>query len=177
MSEYIKYKINSNGFTSPFYNYLIGGTAGICGSIIGTPMQVVKVSMQANDSQKINNSIQYVKYNYHANGLSGFYRGFMATAIKDFMFGASFVGSYYTLRDYVGTDVWWKSFLSGATAQCFTWATLIPMDFIKTNIQKSETNVGMKYVIMSNYKKHGIRVFWRGVVPACTRTIPISEVE
>lgn len=172
MSEFLKKKLNNNGYTSKHYNYMIGGIAGVYGSIIGNPLQVIKIAVQTQDNTK--NSIAYIKYNFKNNGIRGFYRGLTATAIKDFMFGSCYMGTYYTLRDIIGSDIWWKTFISGSFAQSLTWSLLIPIDFIKTSIQKSERKITIKDVIKSNYKKHGIRIFWKGVIPACVRTIPVS---
>jgi len=174
LSEYLQLTLKKNGYVSSYYNYMIGGISGIYGSIIGTPLQVVKVSIQTQYNTK--NSFEYIKHNFKNNGFRGFYRGFMATATKDFMFGSCFIGTYYTLRDIIGNDIWWKTFISGSMAQSFTWSLLIPTDFIKTSIQKSETKITIRDIIKTNYNKYGLRVFWKGVIPACIRTIPVSGI-
>ncbi len=113
---------------------------------------------------------------FETKGLRGFYRGFVPTLAKDSLFGASFLGHYYTLRDYLGCDVWYKSFISGAIAHCVTWLFFIPIDTIKTQYQTINNNRTIPQIISETYKKDGITRFWRGVVPACLRTIPVSGV-
>lgn len=188
ISEYFK-KQTADSEHSTFYNYLIGGATGVVGPIFGTPLQVVKIAMQTSETQKSKNttphhvnhysdksknSWYYIKHNYRSNGIAGFYRGFLPTAAKDMVFGMSFIGTYYTLRDTIGTDKWYKNFANGAMAHCLTWCVFIPIDYVKTTVQRSEQKLKALDVIKSSYQKHGITVFWRGVVPACLRTIPVS---
>lgn len=171
--------MNTGGKT--FYNYLIGAGSGIFGPIVGTPLQVVKISMQTsvNDKSdksqsKMKNSLNYIAYNYRTHGISGFYRGFIPTLCKDTAFGMSFIGNYYTFRDYFGTDKWYNNFVSGSLAHSITWCVFIPIDYVKTIIQKSETKLTVRDVVRSSYKAHGIFVFWKGVIPACARTFFVS---
>lgn len=111
---------------------------GPIGAVFGTPLQVIKVGMQTSGSNQYKNSWSFAKHHYRKHGgVSGFYRGLVPTMAKDCLFGASFVGHYYTLRDFWGTDKWYKNFASGAIAHCATWGLLIPIDYVKTTIQKS----------------------------------------
>lgn len=88
----------------------------------------------------------------------------------------SFIGNYYTFRDYLGTDIWYKNFISGASAHCITWYLFIPIDYVKTKVQKSEKKITPGYVIKTTIRDQGIRAFWKGVIPACLRTIPVSGI-
>jgi len=106
----------------------------------------------------------------------GFYRGFISTAIKDTIFGGAFIGTYYTLRDIIGRDTWYKNFFNGAAAHCFTWCVFMPIDYVKTTIQKSEKHLRIRDVVKQGYNDYGIKVFWKGVLPACVRTIPMSGI-
>ena len=51
---------------------------------------------------------------------------------------------------------------------------LIPIDYVKTNIQRSEKKRHILEVVREGYRQGGIGIFWRGVIPACLRTIPVS---
>jgi Mitochondrial carrier protein len=175
LAEYMKSKLSGSD-SSFIHNYGIGAANGLIGPIFGTPLQVVKISLQTSDGSSIKNSREYIRDNFRRNGIAGFYRGFIPTAMKDVMFGMMFLGTYYTLRDNLGSDTWWKNFISGATAHCVTWFTLIPIDHVKTKVQRSEKRIGVIHVIKSSYRTGGVRVFWKGVLPACIRTIPVSGV-
>ena len=72
----------------------------------------------------------------------------------------------------MGDDKLWKNFISGASAHCLTWVIFIPIDFVKTNIQKSKVKLTISEVIISEYSKGGIKIFWKGLLPVTLRTIP-----
>lgn len=180
ISEYLKTRYapsESEGWRRTTNNYLIGGISGLIGPIFGTPLQVIKVGMQT--SQTSENSFAYGRSLLQERGVAGFYRGFIPTVIKDSVFGGSFVGTYYTLRDGIGTDSWAKNFFNGAAAHCITWYLFIPIDYVKTNIQRAsrgDTKPTIREVVLEGYRRGGWRIFWKGVVPACVRTIPVSGV-
>lgn len=169
LAEYMKDNNWSN-------NYMIGGVSAVTGTIFGTPLQVVKVSIQTSSGQVNKNALSYIRDNFQRNGVVGFYRGFFPTLMKDSVFGASFVGNYYTFRDYLGTDRWYKNFVSGASAHCLTWCLFIPIDYVKTAIQRSETKITISQVVNQTIKSKGVFAFWKGVGPACLRTIPVSGI-
>jgi solute carrier family 25 carnitine/acylcarnitine transporter 20/29 len=139
-AEYMKSKLmsNPNIKMNKLHNYAIGGLSGMLIPIIGTPLQVIKISVQTANNKKISNSYDYIKYNYQKNGLIGFYRGFICNIMRDGVYSASFVGNYYTMRDTFGSDTLLQNFINGATSHCLTVFIFIPMDYIKTNIQQSE---------------------------------------
>jgi len=192
IAEYMKKRTTTESKgKNTILNYLIGSATGIIGPIFGTPLQVIKVYMQTSETYRnvvvkseeknINGpktSFHYIRDNYRANGIMGFYKGFVATLIKDTVFGGAFLGTYYTLRDLIGTGTVYKDFFNGATAHCLTWMVFIPIDHVKTSIQKSgsDKNIRIRDVVKSTYNQQGIRGFWKGVFPACARTIPVSGI-
>lgn len=178
VSEYLKEKFKTDDPVNKVRNnFLIGACSGIIGPIFGTPLQVVKVGMQT--SRRSTTSIQYASNLIKNNGIMSMYKGFVPTLVKDCIFGGSFVGTYYTLRDAVGIDTWYKNFFNGATAHCLTWYVFIPIDYVKTTIQKSSNTkrkMTITNVIADGYNKGGIKIFWKGVIPSCLRTIPVSGI-
>lgn len=169
-SEYLK-RNRPEGFGLG-WNYIVGAVQGPLGSVFGTPLQVVKIRSQL----ETNTVVGHLKNVIGESGAKGLYRGFTATLAKDCLFSASFLGHYYTLRECWGSDKMYKNFINGATAHCATWMILIPIDFVKTNVQKSKTPTTISNVVSTTLKTHGPLAFWRGVVPACLRTIPVSGI-
>jgi len=170
--EALKKYSKQNNYNNKYYNYLIGGIQGPIGTLFGNPLQVVKIRSQTSKLSTTTHAVNIFK----ESGVRGFYRGFTATLFKDTLFGASYIGTYYTLRDIYGTDNWYQNFCNGAASHMLTWMCLIPIDYVKTNMQKSNVPITMKKVIINGYNKHGISGFWRGVVPACLRTVPVSGI-
>lgn len=166
-------------------NYLIGGLTGAIGPLFGTPLQVIKVGMQTSRVGDHTTSV-YIRNILERNGISGMYRGLLPTVMKDTLFGASFIGHYYTLRDYfsdssrpdwiINIPMPYKTFISGAAAHCATWLLLIPIDTIKTKVQSSNETRSLYQIVLTTVKHDGVLALWRGVLPACLRTIPVSGV-
>lgn len=171
VSEWMKARLSETGMSGYGYNYLIGGSTGLIGPFFGTPLQVVKVGVQTSAT---GNTLDYIEQTWSRFGLKGFYRGFLTTCWKDFIFGASFVGNYYTFRDIFGCSEWYQNFFNGAAAHCITWFLFMPIDWVKTHIQRSEEKLTIRRALMNGYKTGGVTIFWRGVIPACARTIPVS---
>lgn len=149
-------------------NYQIGFVSGLSSPIIGTPLQVVKINMQSNNMS--------IREFINSGGLTRLYRGFWPTAIKDTVFAMSFVGTYYTLRDRLGSDIWYKSFICGSMSHSITWLIFIPIDNIKTTIQRSKEHLTIRSAIAMTYRAGKIKAFWKGVYPACLRTLPVSGI-
>ncbi len=174
MAEWLKGQDFSGHWWS---NYWIGGATGLMGPVFGTPLQNVKVVMQSTTKdQAFNNSRSAASYLWRAYGISGFYRGFSATLLKDTLFGASFLGHYYTLRDHWGSDRWVNNFAAGATAHCLTWMVFIPIDYVKTRLQRPDNQRTAFQIVSRAVKTKGIGSMWAGVLPACLRTIPVSGI-
>lgn len=172
MSE--RMRMHWSGDVPPLANYYIGLAQGPIGGLIGTPLQLIKVRIQTSTEPiRIRDLCAEV---YKIHGLKGFYRGLVPTLLKDSLFSASFLGHYYSLRDCIGSDRYYKNFFNGATAHCLTWCLLIPVDYVKTISQQSDVKRSIKDIVRQSYKDNGVGVFWRGLVPACLRTIPVSGI-
>ena len=166
-------------------NFIIGVSTGVIISPIATPFQVLKIRKQTGISNKP--IISDFLHLYKNNGVCGIYKGFVPTVMRDCLFSMGLMGFYYTFRDNIGTGIKrvkiYKyevplplDFISGSSAYCLTWSLLMPLDFIKTNIQKSESKTLISTVIIENFKKNGISVFWRGLFPICIKTFPVSGI-
>lgn len=173
ISEHVKKKRPND---APLTNYLIGGATGVFGPIFGTPLQVVKISSQTSMRAEHGRLRELAQQIWTDRGVRGFYRGLVPNLAKDSLFGMSFIGTYYTLRDLWGNDRWYKNFASGSLAHSFTWLVLIPIDHVKTNMQKLDGHSSVVAAIRHVVVKEGIIGLWRGVVPACVRAIPVSGV-
>lgn len=185
ITETAKTKFPESG---PLFNYAMGVFTGALGGAVATPFQVVKVGMQTSSDHLVTNSWEYIKHVWKLNRrLGDFWKGWKVCATKDMLFGGAFVGTYYTLRDYTKNQQVIHPVLmgglNGAVAHAVSWACLIPVDYVKTQVLKASkagTEIGPLQVVKSTIGQHGmagsIPIFWKGVVPACVRTIPVSFV-
>lgn len=182
LSETAKRKFPDSG---PWFNYIMGMATGALGGAVATPFQVVKVGMQTSQH---GNTWDYIKHVWRQNRrVLDFWKNWQVCAMKDMMFGSAFVGTYYTLRDttqaYPQLNPTLMGGLNGALAHAVSWAVLIPIDYVKTQTLKAR-NVGKTVkpwsIITETIGQHGLRqslpIFWKGVGPACARTLPVSFV-
>lgn len=153
--------------------YTAGFIAGGSMSIIGTPLQVIKVNCQVSKTNEYKNAFDFIPKYYQINGLKGFYKGFKITLTKDVLFGGSFLGTYDLIKSNLPNHKG-VIFVSGALAHCATWSVLIPVDNIKTKVQKSKTPLAISEAVKTTIKTEGIKGLWKGILPACARTIPVT---
>jgi hypothetical protein len=55
-----------------------------------------------------------------------------------------------------------------------TWSTMIPIDYVKTQIQRSKTPTTIMKVVRDTIKSGGVLRLWNGVLPATIRIGPVS---
>lgn len=180
-----KYYIDNNknliGNKSQNYsqNYIIGGLSGIVGPIIANPLQVLKVSNQTLSTNLQMTFRQLFMYNYTNYGIYGFYRGLLPSIIKESMYSTLFIGTYFNMRDHFGNDTIYKNTLNSVVSYWTTWLVIMPVDYIKTNLQKHISD-GKKLSIIKIIKNdiNGENIFnlWRGYRLICIRTVFISCV-
>lgn len=155
--------------------YFAGFLTGSSGTLLGNPLQVVKVNTEATSCSTYKNSYSFIKHYYSSKGLCGFYSGFRINSLKDGLFAASFLGNYQLFRSYFD-DIWYYHFISGGLSHSISWALFIPLDHIKTQIQKENSNHTISSVLQNIHHKRNYFVLWRGIVPAITRIFPVSGI-
>jgi hypothetical protein len=170
--EYLKTLPN----TKSYHNYLYGAITGSTTAFIGTPLQVIKVGMQTTDNKNYKTTSEYVRYVYRKYSLRGFYRGFRMTFVKDLSYSSIYLGTYFTIRDTLGTDKIIYTSIAGICANVLTWTLLIPIDTVKTLIQKPGNKKNITETVNYVYSVYGIKGFWRGLIPIYYRTIPVAGI-
>ena len=127
--------------------------------------------MNSQASDKYKNAFDFIKKNFSENRVRGFYKGFGMTAMKDVVFGSTFLGTYNTLKEINGNENNYKRFFNGSVANATSWIFFIPIDFIKTKVQTG-TNITISSILKSTNGNYSI--MWKGVIPAVLRTVPVS---
>lgn len=167
-------------------NYAIGFVTGGVAGALGTPFQVVKVGMQTSGTAQFPTAGAYVRHLWGRNPTAAarlriMWRGAGVCMSKDAIFGCAFVGTYYTLRDKTRTWTWPPPLilhgLNGAAAHCISWFVLIPIDHVKTHfLHASSPPASLADHLRVTIHTGGVGAMWRGVVPMCARTLPMSFV-
>ncbi|KAL5116928.1 hypothetical protein ACEQ8H_005145 [Pleosporales sp. CAS-2024a] len=171
------------GSLSPIRNLLAGMTAGIAASATAvTPSERIKTALidDARHDKRFKSAWHATTTIWKEHGVSGLYRGFVGTTLKQCkkyadMTSPTFrMGTYNVLKDFEkkrdikqNTAV---NFANGSVAGVVTTLTTQPFDVIKTRSQSAvgtSTTEAIKSVLLD----YGIRGFWKGTTMRLGRTV------
>lgn len=155
--------------------FLSGAFAGSTGTIVGCPMNVIKVQTQNTSREVIHNAWSCTLEIYRRDGPLGFYRGWRQQLAKDCLFAGTYLGLYATLKTQLmkrrnaSCTTPWEAFLAGSCASMFTWVVLFPLDTLKTRAQARSTSD-----IARAAKGSGAIGWYRGLGAALLRAGPVN---
>lgn len=171
--------------------YISGSCGGFLQCIVLVPSDVVKCRMQIDNisnstgAPKMNGIMDCISQIYKSEGISGFYKGFWSTALREIPSLGTYFFTYQLLR-----KLWtppgqetshFVTLISGGLAGSASWAVVYPMDLIKSNIQISTANDGKPTSIlgMARYlwsRHRSIGAFYQGIGPTVLRAFPVNAV-
>lgn len=167
---------------------LCGLGAGFAVSWIACPTELVKCRLQSQASAGTSYAgpMDCARKVVAARGVTGLYKGLGATLMREMPANALYFGSYEaTKRAFAGggkTDSLGSGHLmsSGAVAGFSFWASVYPVDVIKTRIQ-TDSDARPKYKGMMDctrqiLRKEGWAAMYRGVGPCLARSMPANAV-
>lgn len=128
---------------------IAGGTAGLCQTVITTPMELLKIKMQLSAQQSTSgpraSALRLALELISSQGLRGLYRGCLSTIMRDVSFSIIYfplfahlksLGSHQQGTDLVTCDApFYWSFISGCAAGGFAAVAVNPIDVVKTRLQ------------------------------------------
>ncbi|KZO92873.1 mitochondrial carrier [Calocera viscosa TUFC12733] len=161
------------------YQVAIAGTlAGILGSTIAAPVELVKIRQQnLLNPRGAPSTLRVVQQLWRRRGIVGLYRGFTATALRDSGGGPYFL-TYEALRR-INPHSPLTPLLAGGAAGVVGWLSTFPFDVIKTRMQSVDRANAGNYkttwsTIRTCWREEGWRVFWTGVRPAMVECLPYN---
>ncbi|KAI8387043.1 mitochondrial carrier domain-containing protein [Blakeslea trispora] len=183
---------------------LAGGASGAIASFVLTPVELIKCKLQVQvGSQAPIHGVQFtgpfhvIRHVVQTHGVSGFYRGFLATLLRETGGGMFWFGAYeYTCAKFIqyresktGEKVSKKDLspselmLGGALGGMAYNLSLFPVDVIKSQMQTDEqlTTSGTKQKTFVQtarelYKAGGYKAFYRGCGITVARSAPTSAI-
>ncbi|KAI8365669.1 mitochondrial carrier domain-containing protein [Choanephora cucurbitarum] len=165
--------------------YLAGAGAGVACFFFSTPTELVKIQAQMTKLPK--STFQITREIYATHGWKGFYQGGLITMIRDApsygLYFLAYEGMKRTL-DVSGDDHAWKLLLAGGVAGTVSWASIYPVDVIKSRLQMpSQESLlvrlpyrSIKDCVVRSYRSEGSGVFFRGLWPTLLRGFPVNAV-
>lgn len=164
--------------------YVAGAVAGIANTVITSPVEQVRILLQA--TNEYHGPRDAVKKIYNSKGLAGLYRGGLLTTAREAQaYGVWFFTYEYlmmretrhTKREDIPT---WKLMAFGALAGEALWISSYPLDVIKSQVQSDSFSNpryprGARDAILHTYNAYGFAGFWKGIAPTLLRAIPASS--
>ncbi|KAI1399756.1 solute carrier family 25 member 45 [Hypoxylon fuscum] len=188
--------------------WLAGAIGGLATWVVSTPTELIKCRAQLSSPPASSWSI--AKQVLKTEGVRGLYFGGVVTALRDS------VGYGFYFWSYELTSKWVESFssrqnvngnanafsqdaakvlLCGGLAGVVTWASIFPLDVIKTRVQtqtfdaaampllgssnsrERPRRLGAIEVARDAYKEGGARVFFRGLTVCSVRAFIVNAVQ
>lgn len=177
-----------------------GAAAGAAGSLVSTPVELVRTKMQMQRRAALVSTVgsaagaTEVFYKGSADcfkqvllrhGISGLYRGYTSTLVRDMQgYGWFFLGYEATTYLLAGpghtkADLqYWQVLLAGVMAGFGLWGSMFPIDTIKSKLQ-ADNLANKSYsstmdCVRKTVKAEGQSGLWRGFSAAMYRAIPVN---
>lgn len=114
-------------------------------------------------------------------GVSGFFKGFVPTLVREmpgyFLFFGGYEGTRELFRrpnetkDEIGL---WKTMIAGGVGGMIFWTVTYPVDVVKSRIQVNSTSESLGLLLMQIARKEGVGALYSGLSPTLIRTIPAT---
>ncbi|KAI8639388.1 hypothetical protein BD408DRAFT_371879 [Parasitella parasitica] len=165
-----------------------GAGAGVVNSILASPVELLKIKMQAQFGSKSVDGKRYftgpidcAKYLIQRDGIAhGLFRGLWATIAREIPAYAGFYSGFEFTKRYLTqgqeADVL-QLMMSGAMGGVSYWVCSYPLDVVKSVVQnQAEPPKGLyiTHVLKQIYKRDGLGGLFRGFTPTVLRSVPAA---
>ncbi|KAG8623766.1 hypothetical protein KVT40_008742 [Elsinoe batatas] len=181
--------------------WLAGAVAGLATFVVSAPTELIKCRVQV--SKQNVSSWTAAKEIWRADGLRGLYWGGGVTSVRDSVGYGFYYVSYETSkrafmksRD-VDSPEWMSVLLCGGIAGVVTWASIFPLDVIKTRVQtqglspsptspvteatsmlrRPQVRLGAVKLARTLYREEGAGIFFRGLGVCSARAFIVNAVQ
>ncbi|KAK9794138.1 putative Mitochondrial basic amino acids transporter [Seiridium cardinale] len=186
--------------SSLWTTWIAGAVGGLATWVVSTPTELIKCRAQVSSPPESSWSI--AKSILRREGVRGLYFGGVVTALRDSIGYGFYFWSYElstrmmvssTKRETSFSEDAAKVLLCGGLAGVATWASIFPLDVIKTRVQVQTLNpevrslmsdqitperrLGAVEIAKEAYKEGGIRVFFRGLTICSLRAFAVNAIQ
>lgn len=223
--ELLNRALSPNGLSSPtptgsttgsnlWTTFLAGAIGGLATWVVSTPTELVKCRAQLSTNPQASSWDITKRVLRSEGGLRGLYFGGTVTALRDSVGYGFYFWSYELTTRWMGQ---WsrahegeqggafagsetaKTLLCGGLAGIVTWASIFPLDVIKTRVQAQVLGAGTIAVVTGEsspllrspaskrlgaievarnaYREGGLRVFFRGLAVCSVRAFIVNAVQ
>lgn len=186
-----------------YTTFLAGAVGGLATWAVSTPTELVKCRAQVQTSSTSTgpapSSLAIARSVIRTEGVRGLYAGGTVTALRDSVGYGFYFWSYELARRwagrYGGTNETVDVLLCGGLAGIVTWASIFPLDVVKTRVQTQVVGaegapllgvdagegkgrrLGAWKVAREAYAEGGARVFFRGLGVCSVRAFVVNAVQ
>jgi solute carrier family 25 carnitine/acylcarnitine transporter 20/29 len=186
-----------------------GALGGLASFIISAPTELIKCRAQvvqvSSASPTSTSSLTIAKDILHQHGIRGLYFGGAVTSIRDAVGYGFYFWSYELSKRFLNSDnesdssqqAGMKILLAGGIAGVVTWASIFPLDVVKTRVQtqafsappsfaaneesallrKPFRRKGALEIARQAYANEGVAVFFRGLGICSVRAFIVNAVQ
>lgn len=162
----------------------VGGMGtGAVGSLMLTPVELVKIRLQAEGKRAAAGPVSLAKSILRKEGLRGMFRGLTITLLRD----APAHGVYFWTYEYVrealhpgcrrsGDESLRTMLVSGGLAGVASWGCCYPLDVVKTRLQADRRGayLGIVDCFRKSVQRDGYAVLSRGLGTALSRAFLVN---
>ncbi|KAK9446933.1 mitochondrial carrier domain-containing protein [Limtongia smithiae] len=187
-------KYSPIGVSEAGKTFAAGTLAGLSTFVVSCPTELVKCRAQVSQGGSTQMSSWTVaKDIYRHDGLPGFFKGGVVTAVRDgFGYGVYFWSYNWAKKlknpdDQTAFQHAMHLLMCGGFAGCMTWLSIFPLDVIKTRYQVQLTNddsldASKRYrgawdCARKTYVEGGVRVFFSGLRACMLRAFLVNAVQ
>jgi hypothetical protein len=165
--------------------FAAGSTSGAIGSITGSPFDLLKTQMMANQSHTVQLK-ELMKTIYRDQGIAGFYRGFDSNIARAMVINGTKMACYDQIKEtLVLTEMIpagiATQFCAAFCAGFFMTVTAAPFDYVRTQMMnQSGSTREYKNALdcaTKTVKKYGMGRLWKGFIPIWSRFAPTATLQ
>ncbi|KAI8306055.1 hypothetical protein K4K61_004824 [Colletotrichum sp. SAR11_59] len=192
--------------SSLWTTWIAGAVGGLATWVVSTPTELIKCRAQLSSPPA--SSWAITKDVWRAEGIRGLYFGGVVTALRDSIGYGFYFWSYELSTRWMGVgtadatgetnlrEEAAKVLLCGGLAGIVTWASIFPLDVIKTRVQtqafekpaeaapllptqgsEPTKRAGAMQVAREAYREGGMKVFFRGLTICSVRAFIVNAVQ
>lgn len=164
-------------------HFWAGTAAGMCQSVVTSPMELAKTRMQLQTTHStggpmFRGPLDCVRYIHRTEGVRGIFRGFGITAVRDVPGFATYFVTYELLMRQSATQSAFHTLMAGGFAGVFSWTLSLPFDVIKTRLQADGASkyAGMVDCVKQSYRSEGLSFMTKGLSSTLIRAFLMNSV-
>jgi len=148
--------------------------AGFVQCFVSTPFEALKVRLQCQKGHSLySGTFDCGKKVYRQSGIRGIYKGLVVVLYRDVPSYAIYFGVYEKFKDQLGI------LAAGGLAGSACWASIYPLDVIKSRIQLDSLAGDRKYTgildcAVKSFREGGFKLFLRGFPETLVRGFVVN---